>query len=56
MPKDMPENWCDKSPHNCVQVVVPSRHSKSVQSTDFRVKRPTPDGGEVEVTAIFDVP
>jgi hypothetical protein len=56
MPEDMAVNTCKKDPHNCEQVIVPSRHSKAARSADLRLKRPTPDGGEVEVRVIFAVP
>jgi len=56
MPDDIAVTTCKKDPHNCEQVIVPSRYSKAARSADLRLKRPTPDGGEAEVVVIVAVP
>jgi hypothetical protein len=55
MPEDIVENTCNKKPHDCVQVVTPSRFAKAPKSADFRIVRPTADGGEAEVRVIIAV-
>jgi hypothetical protein len=56
MPEDSTETTCLKNAHDCVQVVTPSRYSKSAQSADLRIVKPTADGGDVEVRVAIVVP
>jgi hypothetical protein len=53
MPEDSVETSCTKSPSKCEQVLTPSRYSVQKASADLRVVRPTADGGEAEVIAVF---
>jgi hypothetical protein len=55
MPEDIVENTCAKKPHDCVQVITPSRFAKAQKSADFRIVRPTSDGGEAEVRIIIAI-
>jgi hypothetical protein len=55
MPEDEVENTCTKKPHNCTEVVTPSRFAKPQKSADFRVVRPTSDGGEAEVRIVIAI-
>jgi hypothetical protein len=55
MPEDMVEDTCSKKPHDCAQVVTPSRFAKAQKSADFRIVRPTSDGGEAEVRIIIAI-
>jgi hypothetical protein len=53
MPEDSVESSCTKSPSKCEQILTPSRYSVQKASADLRVVRPTADGGEAEVIAVF---
>jgi hypothetical protein len=53
MPDDSVETSCTKSPHDCEQVLTPSRYSVQKASADLRVVRPIADGGEAEVIVVF---
>jgi hypothetical protein len=53
MPEDSVDTSCTKSPSHCEQTLTPSRYSVQKASADLRVVRPTPDGGEAEVIAVF---
>ncbi len=53
MPADMVTNTCTKDPHNCEQLITPSRYSTAEKSADLRITRPTSDGGEAEVVVVF---
>lgn len=56
MPEDISADTCKKDAHNCERTVVPSRYSTSARSADLLVVRPTPDGGQVEVTVVIALP
>lgn len=53
MTDDMSVNTCKNSPHDCEQVIVPSRYSSAEKSADLRIVRPTSDGGEAEVIVVI---
>lgn len=55
MPEDKAQDTCKDKPHNCEQVIVPSRFLKSEKTADLHVLRPTPTGW-VEVTVVIGQP
>jgi hypothetical protein len=55
-PEDSVESTCRDSPHDCEQVLAPSRYSASAHSADLRVVRRTSDGGEAEVVVVMVAP